>query len=277
MWAGCQPVANLRAPAGSQSAPHSDLFAKLRNSGPILDSGSFILKFRVFLLFIMIAVSITAEPAALSPDAIVDNYLTASRDQERTLKGASMEVEFAASVPNLKKQGRLHALRRISPLGLIKYERLRFEGDSTVNKQIITRYLSAEAEAQMNHSSSTTVTRLNYKFKYKGQSILDGRPVHVFQVSPKQKRQGLFNGEIRIDADTYLRVQESGYLVKSPSIFLRKVAFVRKYVIRNGISVPRQVRSVVDTRLVGKAELTIDFTNFSPDPERGVVSDADGQ
>jgi hypothetical protein len=235
------------------------------------------LKFRVLLLFIAIAVSITAEPAAMSPDAIVDNYLNASRDQEQTLKGASMEVEFAASFPNLKKQGRLHALRRISPLGLIKYEKLRFEGDSTVNKQIITRYLSAEAEAQMDQPSATAVTPQNYKFKYKGQSLLDGRPVHVFLVSPKQKRQGLFNGEIRIDADTYLRVQESGYLVKSPSIFLKKVAFVRSYEIRDGISVPRQVQSVVDTRLVGKAELTIDFTNFSIDPKRGVVSDDDGQ
>jgi hypothetical protein len=235
------------------------------------------LKFRAFLLFIAIAVPITAEPAALSPDAIVDNYLTASRDQERVLQGASMEVEFAASLPNLKKQGRLHALRRISPLGLIKYERLRFEGDSTVNKQIITRYLSAEAEAQINQSSSTAVTPQNYKFKYKGQSLLDGRQVYVFQVSPKQKRQGLFNGEIRIDTETCLRVQESGYLVKSPSIFLKRVAFVRKYEIRNGISVPRQVQSVVDTRLAGKAELTIDFTNFSTDPKRGVMSDTDGQ
>ena len=63
--------------------------------------------------------------------------------------------------------------------------------------------------------------------------------------------------------DTYLRVQESGRLVKNPSIFLKKVEFVRKYEIRDGISVPRQIQSVVDTRLVGQAELTIDFSNYS--------------
>lgn len=234
------------------------------------------MKLRVFLLFIAITVLVTAEPAAMSPDAIVDNYLSASRDQQQTNKGASMEVEFSASVPRLKKQGRLHALRRISPLGLIKYEKLHFEGDSTVNKQIITRYLSAEAEAQMNRAPSSAVTTQNYRFKYKGQSLLDGRRVHVFQVSPKEKRQGLFKGEIQIDADTYLPVQESGYLVKNASIFLKKVAFVKKFEIQNGISVPRQVQSTVDTRLVGKAELTIDFTNFSVDT-RDVVSDADGQ
>jgi len=207
----------------------------------------------------------------------VDSYVTASRDQERTVHGATMDVDFAASLPKLKKQGRLHALRHISPLGLIKYEKLRFEGDSEVNKQIITRYLSAEAEAQTNQSVTAAVTPQNYKFKYRGESLLDGQRVYVFQVSPLQKRQGLFQGELRIDAATYLRVQESGYLVKSPSIFLKKVAFVRKYEIHDGISVPRQVQSVVDTRLVGKAELTIDFTNFSLDPQRGAVGDVEGQ
>ena len=235
------------------------------------------MKFRVILLFIVTTACTVAKPSAPSPDTIVDNYLTASRGQEESLKGASMEVEFAASLPKLKKHGRLHALRRISPLGLIRYEKLRFEGDSTVNNQVITRYLSAEAEAQRDPSPAVAVTPRNYNFKYKGLGQLDGRPVHVFQVSPKQKRKGLFNGEVWVDAATYLRVQESGYLVKNPSIFLKKVAFIRRYEIRDGISVPREVQSVVDTRLVGKAELTIEFTNFSIDTMTGVVSEADGQ
>ena len=68
-------------------------------------------------------------------------------------------------------------------------------------------------------------------------------------------------------------LQETGYLVKNPSIFLKKVAFVRKYEIRDGISVPRQVLSVVETRLVGTAELTIDFTNFSVDPSKPAVAE----
>ena len=45
-------------------------------------------------------------------------------------------------------------------------------------------------------------------------------------------------------------MRESGYLVKNPSIFLKKVAFIRKYEIRDGISVPRQVQSVADVRFV---------------------------
>lgn len=183
-----------------------------------------------------------------------------------------MDVEIAASLPKLKKQGKLHALRHVSALGRITYDILRFEGDGTIKKQIINRYLNAEAQAQQDPSLSLAITPDNYKFKYKGKADLDGRDTHLFEITPKHKRQGLFQGRLWIDSATFLRVQESGYLVKSPSILLKKVAFVRKYDIRNGISLPRQEQSVVDTRLgVGRAEMTIDFSNFALDGSKGAA------
>ncbi len=189
-----------------------------------------------------------------------------------------MDVDIAGTLPKLRKHGRLHALRRISALGRITYEALKFEGDNTVKREVIARYLSAEAESQRNQAVSLSVTPENYKFKYKFERELDGRPSYVFEVSPKKKALGYYKGELWIDSATYLRVQESGRLVKSPSILIKKVAFVRKYEIRNGISVPLQVQSVVDTRLVGKAELTIDFSNFSIDnPKRDALGDSEDQ
>ena len=111
-----------------------------------------------------------------------------------------MDVEIDASLPKLKKHGRLHALRRISPLGLIRYEKAQFEGDGIVNKEIISRYLTAEVEAQKQQSPPLAVTPQNYKFKYKGMNRTTGRDVHVFEVTPRQKREGLFKGEVWIDA-----------------------------------------------------------------------------
>jgi hypothetical protein len=235
--------------------------------------GCSILKVRV-LLFVSLAVGIVvaeSTPPAAS-DAIVDNYCAATKRQDLAVKGASMEVEISGSIPKLKKQGRLHALRHITALGRITYDALRFQGDDTVKKQVITRYLQAEEQAQ--HDPTLAVSPENYNFKYKGRNQLDGREVHVFAVSPKKKRQGLYRGELWVDADTYLRVQESGYLVKNPSIVLRKVQFVRRYEIRNGISVPRQMQTVADTWLVGKTELTIDYSNFSLDRQNAL---ADGE
>ena len=225
------------------------------------------MKVRVILLSITACLALGAEtPVVSAPERIVENFCAATRGQDRMIQAASMDVDIAAALPKLNKQGKLHALRRITALGRITYETLRFEGDGTVKNQVINRYLAAEAEAQEEPGASVAVTPENYSFKYKGRKQLDGREVHQFQVTPKRKRQGLFKGDIWIDAQTFLRVQESGYLVKSPSVFLKSVAFVRKYEIRNGISVPKEEQSVVATRLgVGRLEMTVEFSNYAID------------
>ena len=236
------------------------------------------MKLRLLVWTAIFSVSLIAATSTAPSDAIVENYCTAAQAQAQTVRGASMDVEIDASLPKLKKHGRLHALRRISPLGLIRYEKAQFEGDRIVIKEVISRYLTEEVEAQKQQSSEIAVTPRNYKFKYKGMNRTAGQDVHVFEVTPRQKRDKLFKGEIWIDARTFLKVQESGYLVKNPSIFLKKVAFTRKYEIRDGISVPRQVQSVADVRIVGKAELTIDFSNFSIDAlKHGSAAEFDGQ
>ena len=229
----------------------------------------------------LFAVSLGALSAATvtGPDAVVENYWAAAQQQERALQGSSMEVDIEASLPKLKKHGRLRGLRRISRLGRITYEALHFEGDNSVKNHVIARYLAAEIEAQADGAPSLAVTPANYKFKYKGPLQSGGQTVEVFQVTPRRKLVGLFKGEIRIDAKTFLCVRESGRLVKTPSLFLKKIEFVKEYDIQDGISVPRQIHSIVDTRLVGPAELTIDFRNVSlaDGPKRASLVDVGDQ
>jgi hypothetical protein len=196
-----------------------------------------------------------------APEAVVDTYTAISRGQGERLRGASMEVEIEANLPQLQKHGRLRALRRISRLGRITYEAVRFEGDKTVKSNIIARYLAAEAEAQSGDESLLAVTPANYKFKYKGHSGDGENQIYIFQLTPRKKRVGLFKGEVWIDAATCLPVRESGRLVKTPSVFLRRIEFVREYYIRGGVAVPLQIASTVETRLVGRAEVTVHFRN----------------
>jgi hypothetical protein len=225
------------------------------------------LKTRVLIGLVSLCLAAGAAESTASPsDSIVEQFCAATRGQDRLLQGSTMNVEISASLPKLNKKAKMSALRRVSALGRITYEKLRFEGDGTVKKQIINRYLSAEAEAQEDPSLAIALTPENYNFKYKGKSDLDGRETYLFDVSPKRKRQGVFRGQLWIDIATFLRVEESGYLVQSPSVFVKKIAFVRKYQIRGGVSVPKQEQSFADTRLgVGRAEMTIDFSNFAID------------
>jgi len=216
---------------------------------------------RLLILFVPVVRILAATLSSPAPEAVVDTYTAISREQGERLRGATMEVEIEANLPQLKKQGRLQALRRISRLGRITYEAIRFEGDKTVKSNIIARYLAAEAEAQSGDESLLAVTPANYKFKYKGQSGQDENQIYIYQLTPRRKRVGLFKGELWIDAATCLPVRESGRLVKTPSIFLKRVEFVREYYIRGGVAVPLQIASTAETRLVGRAEVTVHFRN----------------
>jgi hypothetical protein len=216
-----------------------------------------------FALFLAVCSSAPADEANFEA-AIIDDYVAVSKAQESRLEGATMEVDITAEVPQFHKRGRLHALRQISALGRrITYDALRFEGDRSVKNEVIARYLTAESESLKSEPAATAITPVNYKFKYLGLLEKDGRNVYAFHVSPRKKRAGLFVGELWLDPETHLLLRESGRLVKNPSIFLRKVEFVRDYAIEGGISIPARAQYSVDTRLVGKTNLSVDFSSVS--------------
>ena len=203
------------------------------------------------------------EPADIRPTEIVARYLSAVEAQKRRAEDVSMEVDIDARLPRLNKEGRFHAFKVIPRLGQIVYRAVRFEGDDTIKKDVIARYLTAEKEARTKLAGSLAINPQNYRFKYKGTADWAGETAYVFQVTPKEKRLGLFKGELWVDSKTYLPLREWGELVKNPSVFLKNVYFVRDYFIYEGRSIPRRIISDVDTRLVGRAELTIWFNNIS--------------
>ncbi len=223
------------------------------------------IRLALVLSFLVCATALAEPPAALSPSAILANYAAALHSPENTTRGASMEMDIQASLPRIKKTGHLRALRKISALGRITYEALKFEGDGTIKNNVIAKYMAAESEAAEKNTAaaSIAITPENYKFKYKGTRPVNERTAYVFELTPRKKRVGLFKGELYIDGETYLPLREEGRMGKNPSVFLKKIEFTRNYAIQDGRAVPRDVRSLIETRLVGKAELLIQYRNLS--------------
>jgi len=197
-------------------------------------------------------------------DAMLAKYLSATQEQKSAMRGATMTVDINAEVPKLKRKGKLQALRSISKLGKITYHALEFIGDKSIKTEVIARFLTAET-TQADNGPDISLTSANYKFKGKGRQDYDRRQVYVFQVTPKKKQVGLFKGEIWIDTETYMPVRESGRFVKSPSIFLKKIEFVRTYEVKDGVSLEKRLESKVETRIFGPVNMTIEFTNFAKD------------
>jgi hypothetical protein len=192
---------------------------------------------------------------------IITKYLDATQIQQQALRGAQMNVDINAKLPKLEKQGKLRALRTISKLGQITYKALGFSGDNTIKKEVIARWL--ELESQGRESGSIAITPDNYKFKMKAYLEQNGVSIAILQLTPRRKAVGLFRGELWLDAKNGMPLREVGRFVKNPSVFLKKIEFVRDYELQNGIAIPKHIEGKVDTRIVGRAELTIDFSNFT--------------
>lgn len=193
---------------------------------------------------------------------VLQQYLTATRGQDEKLRGIAMDVEIDASLPSLNRNGKFHALRHISKLGQITYRAITFQGDNTIKNDVIARYLQAEKEAA-EKGVNLGRTPENYKFKYQGVYGGGDWKLHLFELIPKEKKAGLFHGWLWIEARTGLPVREQGEFVKNPSIFLKRVEFVRDYEIRDGVAVPVKVDSQILTRVAGKAEVSIRYSNVA--------------
>jgi len=166
-------------------------------------------------------------------------------------------VEIEASLPNLNKSGRLCAIRRILPARHPEYQVLEISGDSMVNHELIVRYLHADQQAAEISGDSTAITPTNYKFRYVGVVQLRDDIAYAFRIIPHKKKQGLINGVLWIDGETGMAIRLSGYLVKNPSIFLKRVNLTRENRLRDGIVEVRITHLLIDTRLVGSARLVV--------------------
>lgn len=234
--------------------------------------------FTSFLAAVLALGTLQAEPSKppVPEDEMVTRYMDATQQQQDALRGGTMEVDIDAKVPKMKTKGKLHALKSISKLGKITYHALGFSGDNSVKTEVIARYLKAEVDAAQ-VGQNYSLSPQNYKFKYKGMEDLDGREVYILRVTPREKKVGLFKGELWVDAHTYLPVLESGSFVKTPSIFLKKMQFVRVYEIQNGVSVPQRLESKADVRFIGPVELNINYMKFSKEEPDTVAGASDPQ
>jgi hypothetical protein len=225
------------------------------------------------MVLLALLLPITVLAADESPSAVLERYnATLENNSDDQTAAATLDIE--ASVPKLAKQARLQAIRRLVPFGKPEYEVVQTAGDAMVRRQVIARYLSADAEGRSMRASDVAISRANYKFRFVGAAGTGPNLAYVFQITPRKKRLGLIRGELWIDAATGIAVHQAGYLVKRPSIFLRRVGVVQDVDLREGRPYRRITRLDLDTLLAGRAELTVREHPYESAPERDVAISA---
>lgn len=191
---------------------------------------------------------------------VINRYVAAQQAQQEALRGARMEVEIDAQLPSLEKKGKLKVLRMISGFGKITFAQIgQFIGDPIVKKDFISKYL--ELEQNEREKGSIAITPANYKFQINAIITQEEKQIYIFKLTPRHKTIGLFKGELWLDGATGMPLKETGQLVKTGSAWLKRVRFVRDYEMRDGISILKHLQSTVDVRVVGRAELSANYSN----------------
>ena len=202
-----------------------------------------------------------------TPALAFGKYLAHLQERNPFTESGPVNVQIEASLPSLAKTGSMLAVRQMGASERSEYSAISFDGDSTVKRQVIARYLSAQEQAEALPYSTVAVTPANYRFRYLGSveyssvknSALanSGATICIFQIVPKKKSAGLIRGQIWIDAGTGVAVHQAGHFVKRPSVFIRKIEVTRDTNLREGLPYTRVTHVAIETRLVGNAELTI--------------------
>ncbi len=209
-------------------------------------------------------------PSALprmSPELALQAYSDSARRQLTALGTSTDMTVVEAAIPNTGQKGRFELRRSFMAPKSLAYGAVKFVGDSFIKTNIIVKLLQSEVDhVEKGEGANTAITPENYKFNYKGVQEINGQPAYEFHVKPRQKRPGLFKGKVYLDATSGRILRAEGTLVKSPSVFVKKVEFTQDYEDVAGFSMPVKMHSVANTRLFGKAIVDISHSDYIASP-----------
>jgi hypothetical protein len=81
-------------------------------------------------------------------------------------------------------------------------------------------------------------------------------------VTSRHRVPGLFQGEIFLDAQTGHILRATGRVSKSPSWWVKRIDFTQDYADIGDFTLPVQVSSVTEARIVGRVIVTIRHTGY---------------
>ena len=109
---------------------------------------------------------------------------------------------------------------------------------------------------------SALISDAKYNFSYAGMASLDGHSCYVLGLHPKHKAENLVDGQVWVDATTFLPRKVDGYLSKNPSWWIKRVHLDLSFGDVSGMWLQTATNAVADVRWFGEHTLTSRAVNF---------------
>jgi negative regulator of sigma E activity len=151
--------------------------------------------------------------------------------------------------------------------GAKEFDILSEEGSSIIRKNLFDKTLAEETEAtRRSAATNVDVSPANYEVRLIGRDRINERPAYLLELTPKVNNRFLIVGKIWVDAVDYSIIRAEGRLAGSPSFWVRSVHFVQTYQKVGPIWLAASTRAVIETRVFGEAELTIETSDYKLSP-----------
>ena len=172
--------------------------------------------------------------ARLRPYIVTRNYKLFGNDASKANSEVVADVAFVP--PDSKK----YAIEETSGSGL--------------GQILVRRMLAGEAEVEKDHPS-TDLTADNYDFRFIREADLSGQRCYVLELLPRRKEQHLLQGDIWVDADTYLPRRFEGEFAKTPSWWVRDVRITFVYGDVGGMWLQTSTEAAANVRILGRSTM----------------------
>lgn len=135
--------------------------------------------------------------------------------------------------------------------------RIEQRSGSNRGEDVVKRILDHEVDESVHPAiaQASALTSDNYDFSYASETVLDGHPCYILQLTPKRKDKNLIAGQAWVDKSSYLVRHIEGELVKSPSWWLKQVKVKITFTDVRGAWTQSDVEALADVRIVGRQTL----------------------
>jgi hypothetical protein len=242
-----------------------------------MEGRSFRSKWAVFALFCVSGTS--AGQAATVPSAASPNVaeITARLTRSEQAKKSNLQ-EFSVTRRYVLRNTHSSApaemtVRLAYRKGQGKtFEILQTTNASGVRRRVLDRILAAEVEASRPDAhEGASLTPDNYDFELAGAADEAGRKCWVLKLHPKKKAKFLIEGNAWIDAEDYAVVKIEGRLAANLSFWVGKPYVTQEFRKCGDFWMASRNHSLTESHLLGRSELTIDYTSYEVHAVQGTV------
>jgi hypothetical protein len=144
------------------------------------------------------------------------------------------------------------------------FEILAMEHAGGLQKRAFEKILETEVEASKKslEMEDSAIIAANYEFTPLGSETLNGHECLVLELKPRRGSKYLLNGKAWIDLKEHAIVRVEGRTSHSVSFWIGKPYIAQTFRKVNGVWVSASNRSVSDVKLLGRTELSVDFTDY---------------